>query len=182
MLRQTLLIRKYLPSASLRAQTLPAVRRGYRMPPCPHPCLHPCPHHCPRRCSQPGGAQRRATPRQKRGLLRRPPPLCPSPLGPGVAGSPGVRRDEPPSSRPPVAPLLPRGAASGRGACGVKRVHSTQTPRKNAWINYAEGFLDFFQVIKFRFLAFILVPGSTRRHGRQKSSLIVPGFKFDFVT
>lgn len=45
---------------------------------------------------------------------------------------------------------------------------------KNDWINYAEGFLDFFQVIKFRFLAFILVPGSARRHGLQKPSLIVP--------
>lgn len=45
---------------------------------------------------------------------------------------------------------------------------------KNDWIHYAEGFLDFFQVIKFRFLAFILVPGITRRHGLQKSTLIVP--------
>lgn len=38
---------------------------------------------------------------------------------------------------------------------------------KNDWIHYAEGFLDFFQVIKFRFPAFILVPGSARRHGLQ---------------
>lgn len=45
---------------------------------------------------------------------------------------------------------------------------------KNDWTHYAEGFLDFFQVIKFRFLAFILVPGSARRHGLQKSTLIVP--------
>lgn len=98
-----------------------------------------------------------------------------------LASQPGVRGTRP-TPRTAGAPLLPGGAALGRGACGVKRVHSTQTPRKNAWINYAEGFLDFFQVIKFRFLAFILVPGSTRRHGRQNSSLIVPGLKFDFVT
>lgn len=87
-----------------------------------------------------------------------------------------------PGVSPGRGPAPAEGAALGRGACGVKRVHSTQTPRKSAWINYAEGFLDFFQVIKFRFLAFILVPGSTRRHGRQNSSLIVPGLKFDFVT
>lgn len=45
---------------------------------------------------------------------------------------------------------------------------------KNDWINYAEGFLDSFQVIKFRFLAFIFVPGGARQPGMQKSSLIVP--------
>ena len=38
---------------------------------------------------------------------------------------------------------------------------------EKGWMHYAEGFLDFFQVIKFRFLAFILVPGSARRHGLQ---------------
>lgn len=43
---------------------------------------------------------------------------------------------------------------------------NTDAPGKD-WMHYAEGFLDFFQVIKFRFLAFILVPGSARRHGLQ---------------
>lgn len=87
LLRQTLLIRKYLLSASPRAQPWQAGSRGYRTPPCPHPC--------PRRCSQTegGGAQRRAAPRQKRGLLRRHPPrLLPSPLGQagsGGCGAPG---------------------------------------------------------------------------------------------
>lgn len=48
------------------------------------------------------------------------------------------------------------------------------TSAENHCVHYAEGFLDFFQVIKFRFLACILVAGSARRRGLQKSSLIAP--------
>lgn len=96
-LHQTLLIRKYLPSASLRAQASQAVRSGYRTLPCPHPC--------PRRCSQPRGrAQLRAgRPRAIFDLLQRAPPTPPvAPRSGGVReprASPGRAG---PASGPPL--------------------------------------------------------------------------------
>lgn len=145
----------------------------------PHAAL---PASLPQETLSAGGGLSAGRPRSRNAVFSGDPLSSPRPSagrGPGAAGGPGARRDEPAPSRPP-APAEGSGAGE-RSVRSQTRAFNTNAT-KNAWINYAEGFLDFFQVIKFRFLAFILVPGSTRRHGRQKSSLIVPGFKFDFVT
>lgn len=183
LLRQTLLIRKYLPSAWLGAQTSQALRRGEEER-APHAVL---PASLPREMLSAGAGGTGHTtqtlsagrPRGRNSVFSGDTPPPPPPRSPPVAPRPGVavrgvRRDEPRARRGERGV----GERSGRSETRAFNTNATQ----NAWINYAEGFLDFFQVIKFRFLAFILVPGSTRRHGRQKSSLIVPGFKFDFVT